>query len=174
VCTVHGTMCVSISPGLPYHVQYTPASEAAHDSHRFMQKFRARSMHKAAQHKPSEQCYRVNGCRGTRAAEVGSGEESERRWRSRPCNVPRAVHLCQSCHWPPRCRGGWCPRATQRIRCEHTRYARLHRGCCNAHLPDEALCVDDVLRAAGEENLYQESEDSAKMTGSRMAFASRG
>ena len=31
-----------------------------------------------------------------------------------------------------------------------------------------------LLRAAGEENLYQESEDSAKMTGSRMAFASRG
>ena len=31
-----------------------------------------------------------------------------------------------------------------------------------------------LLRAAGEAKLYQEREDSAKMTGSRMAFASRG
>ena len=46
--------------------------------------------------------------------------------------------------------------------------------CCNAHLPNEALCRDDVLRAAGKEILYQGSEDSAKITGSRMAFASRG
>ena len=65
-------------------------------------------------------------------------------------------------------------RRLKRVRCEHARNARLHRGCCTAHLPDEALCADDVLRAAGEENLYQESEDSAKVTGSRMAFASRG
>ena len=62
----------------------------------------------------------------------------------------------------------------KRARCKHTRDARLHRGCCTAHLPDEALRADVVLRAAGEENLYQESESSAKMTGSRMAFASRG
>ena len=39
---------------------------------------------------------------------------------------------------------------------------------------NEALHADDVLRAAGEEILYQEAESSAKMTGSRMAFASRG
>ena len=54
------------------------------------------------------------------------------------------------------------------------RNARLHRGCCTAHHPDEALHADDVMCAAGEANLYQEREDCAKMTGSRMAFVSRG
>ena len=63
----------------------------------------------------------------------------------------------------------------KRVRCEHAHDACLHRGCCNDHLPDDALYKDDVLRAAGEEKcMYQESESSAKMTGSRMAFASRG
>ena len=69
---------------------------------------------------------------------------------------------------------GGARRRLKRVRCEHAHDACLHRGCCNAHLPDEAQCRDDVLRAAGEENLYQESEDSAKMMGSRVAFASRG
>ena len=43
----------------------------------------------------SAQCYRVNGCRGTRAAESGSGARRERRWRSRPCNAPRRAPLPQ-------------------------------------------------------------------------------
>ena len=123
----------------------------------------------------SAQCYRANGCRGMRAAESGSGEErAAMALTALQCTAPCSVHLCHSCHLSPRCRGGWCPRATQSIRCEHARYARLHRGCCTAHLREEALHADDVLRAAGGEKLYQESESSAKMTGSRMGFASRG
>ena len=118
---------------------------------------------------------RANGCCGMRAAESGSGEErAAMALTALQCHAPCSVHLCHSCHWSPRCRGGWCPRATQSIRCEHARYARLHRGCCTAHLREEALHADDVLRAAGGEKLYQESEISAKMTGSRMGFASRG
>ena len=145
--------------------------------HLFMQKFRARtrSIHKAAHPKQCTVLYRANGCRGMRAAESGSGEErAAMALTALQCPAPCSVHLCHSCHLSPRCRGGWCPRATQSIRCEHARYARLHRGCCTAHLREEALHADDVLRAAGGEKLYQESESSAKMTGSRMGFASRG
>ena len=97
---------------------------------------------------------RANGCCGMRAAESGSGEErAAMALTALQCHAPCSVHLCHSCHWSPRCRGGWCPRATQSIRCEHARYARLHRGCCTAHLREEALHADDVLRAAGGEKL---------------------
>ena len=157
--------------------QPAAGQQAKQHSHRFMQKSRARtrSIHKAAHPKQCTVLYRANGCRGMRAAESGSGEErAAMALTALQCPAPCSVHLCHSCHLSPRCRGGWCPRATQSIRCEHARYARLHRGCCTAHLREEALHADDVLRAAGEENLYQESESSAKMTGSRMGFASRG
>ena len=66
-----------------------PASKAAHDSHRFMQKFRARSMHKAAQHKQTHAVHsaRANGCSGTKAAEwhMARGESGDDERRSRPC-----------------------------------------------------------------------------------------
>jgi hypothetical protein len=57
---------------------------------------------------------------------------------------------------------------------------RVTRACTEvAALPTSQMkrCMEMMywlLRAAGEENLYQGSEDSAKMTGSRMDFASRG
>ena len=100
----------------------------------------------------------------------------ERRWRSRPCHAVLSA-LCISTK-AATCRRDaeedGARRRLKRVRCKHTRDVRLHRGCCTAHLPDEALRADDVLRAAGEENLYQESESSAKMTGSRVAFSRRG
>ena len=54
-----------------------PGQQAKQHSHRFMQKFRARtrSIHKAAHPKQCTVLYRANGCRGMRAAESGSGEE---------------------------------------------------------------------------------------------------
>ena len=57
---------------------------------------------------------------------------------------------------------------------------RVTRACTEvAALPTSQMkrCEEMMyclLRAAGEANLYQEREDSAKMTGSRMAFVSRG
>ena len=140
--------------------QPAAGQQAKQHSHRFMQKSRARTVTVHTQGRTSQAVHsaisRANGCCGMRAAESGSGEErAAMALTAFQCPAPCSVHLCHSCHWSPRCRGGWCPRATQSIRCEHARYARLHRGCCTAHLREEALHADDVLRAAGEENLYQ-------------------
>eukprot|EP00966_Prymnesium_polylepis_P070673 1642441-Prymnesium_polylepis.1 len=54
--------------------------------------------------------------RGQLRAAVGRGESGDG---AHGLAMPRAVPLCHSCHLSPRCRGGWCPRATQSIRCEH-------------------------------------------------------
>ena len=58
--------------------------------------------------------------------------------------------------------------------------SRVTRACTEVAAPPTSQmkrCVEmmyRLLHAAGEENLYHESEDSTKMTGSKMAFASCG
>jgi len=139
--------------------QPAAGQQAKQHSHRFMQKFRARtrSIHKAAHPKQCTVLYRANGCRGMRAAESGSGEErAAMALTALQCPAPCPSATVATCRRGAEEDGA--PRATQSIRCEHARCARLHRGCCTAHLREEALHAkhaDDVLRAAGEENLYQ-------------------
>ena len=74
--------------------QPAAGQQAKQHSHRFMQKFRARtrSIHKAAHPKQCTVLYRANGCRGMRAAESGSGEESRESGDGAHClAMPRAV-----------------------------------------------------------------------------------
>ena len=86
--------------------QPAAGQQAKQHSHRFMQKFRARtrSIHKAAHPKQCTVLYRANGCRGMRAAESGSGEErAAMALTALQCPAPCSVHLCHSCHLSPRC-----------------------------------------------------------------------
>ena len=109
------------------------ASTGPTHSHRYMQKFRARSMHKATQH---TQCTVVRSM----AAAASGSRVALHKWRREALKaLSPARHAAKAATCRRDAEEDGAHGRLKRVRAEHAHNACLERSCCNGLLLDEAL-----------------------------------